>query len=461
MSSTLAAGSSAPWYHSAGSRFVAAIPGHVERLGWDAERLRAHQDRALTELLRTAATRSPFHRDRLGGIDPGSLTVERLPELPVMTKAEMMDRFDDVVTDRRLSRALVEGHLASLDQEPDLLLDRYLVIASGGSSGTRGVFVMTQDDAVEFGASIMRSGIARLLPLLGWPPPFRIPIAFVVAPKAIHATRALSPVSAAMADLTYVPVTLPIDEIAGRLEPAQPMILFGYPSVTAALGDAAAAGRLSIAPKMVITSSEQLTADHVTRIERGFGTPPANSFGSSEGLIGSAPPGSDEFTFASDRCIIEFVDDADRPVPAGTAAHHLLVTNLANHIQPLIRYRLDDVMTELPADPVHGHQRALVSGRNDELVRVGDVVMHPHAVRSALLAHPEVVEYQVTTSNAGTGATLDVAVVLWAPAELDRIGHDVAAVVERSGGRADVSVRAVDQLVRQPDTGKVRRFVTA
>jgi hypothetical protein len=42
-----------------------------------------------------------------------------------MTKAEMMASFDDMVTDRRLSRRLVEEHLRSSGREPDLLLGDY------------------------------------------------------------------------------------------------------------------------------------------------------------------------------------------------------------------------------------------------------------------------------------------------------------------------------------------------
>ena len=34
-----------------------------------------------------------------------------LAKLPVMTKTDMMDNFDDVVTDRRLTRDLVERHI--------------------------------------------------------------------------------------------------------------------------------------------------------------------------------------------------------------------------------------------------------------------------------------------------------------------------------------------------------------
>ena len=453
----------ADWLAGAAARLADAIPHHIERLSWDAERLRAHQNAALANLVRTAAGRSPFHRRRLAGIDPDGFTIDRLAELPVMTKAEMMVDFDGAMTDRRLNQSLVERHLTGLGEDPKLLLDQYIVIASGGSSGTRGVFVMAYSNVIDFAATVLRAGMARLAAHTGWPPPSRIPAAIVMAPKAIHATRAVTPLLSGIATLTYAPATLAFGEIVERLNRARPTILLAYPSTLARLGDAAIAGHLSIDPEMILVSGEQLLPDHVGRIVAGFRMPPANSFATSEGLAGSAPPGSDEFAFASDQAIVEFVDADDNPVPTGTTAHHVLVTNLANHIQPLIRYRLDDAMTELPPAPDHGHQRATLFGRNDELLTIGAATIHPLTIRTALLPHPTITEYQVTVdggSRTDAQARLAVAVVTAGLADLARVERDLAAALAAAGAHADVTVTAVDQLGRHPETGKVRRFVT-
>jgi hypothetical protein len=88
------------------------LPGQIERLGWPAGRLAAWQRDRLRTLLARAIERSPFHAARLRGIDPGRFELADLPRLPVMTKAEMMEGFDVVATDRRLTRDVVERHLA-------------------------------------------------------------------------------------------------------------------------------------------------------------------------------------------------------------------------------------------------------------------------------------------------------------------------------------------------------------
>ena len=92
-------------------------------------------------LLARAAECSPFHAERLRGIDPRRFELADLPRLPVMTKAQMMADFDRATTDRRLTRELVELHLAGSRAEPSLLLGEYVCLLSGGSSGLRGLVV--------------------------------------------------------------------------------------------------------------------------------------------------------------------------------------------------------------------------------------------------------------------------------------------------------------------------------
>ena len=126
------------------------MPEHIGRLGWDAGRLAAWQRDRLRALLARAIAESPFHAARLRGVDPDRFELADLARLPVMTKADMMENFDAATTDRRLTRDLVERHLARAVTDPSLLLGEYVVLVSGGSSGLRGLFVQTADEYAEF-----------------------------------------------------------------------------------------------------------------------------------------------------------------------------------------------------------------------------------------------------------------------------------------------------------------------
>ncbi|MBV9047972.1 MAG: hypothetical protein JOY58_06865, partial [Solirubrobacterales bacterium] len=156
------------------ARFGAALsgrlPAHIKRLQWDAEQLQQHQRERLRALLTHAVERSPFHARRLRGIDPERFELEQLAELPVMSKEQMMASFDELLSDRRLTRSRAERHLAASTDEPSLLYDDYVCLASGGSSGLRGLFVQTVEEYVEFSASLLRRLMAKVF-AAGGPPP--------------------------------------------------------------------------------------------------------------------------------------------------------------------------------------------------------------------------------------------------------------------------------------------------
>jgi hypothetical protein len=181
-----------------GQALASRLPEHISRLDWDARRLADHQREQLRALLACALERSPFHARRLTGIDPGRFELGQLAELPVMTKQQMMASFGELLTDRRVTRARAEQQLAACAHEPSLLDDRYVCLASGGSSGVRGVFVQTAEEYTEFAASVLRPAMAQVfaaggpppggLPSPSWPPPRRsTPAALPPLPPA--ATR--------------------------------------------------------------------------------------------------------------------------------------------------------------------------------------------------------------------------------------------------------------------------------
>ena len=83
------------------------LPEYVSRIDWSLARLQEERTAALRALLTTAVERSSWHRRRLEGLDIASLSDRGIVDLPVMTKTDLMDNFDAIVTDPRLSRTPV------------------------------------------------------------------------------------------------------------------------------------------------------------------------------------------------------------------------------------------------------------------------------------------------------------------------------------------------------------------
>jgi phenylacetate-CoA ligase len=450
------------------------LPDRLDRLRWDAVRLRALQRDRLRALLAYVKQRSAFHAGRLQGIDPGQFELTDLARLPVMTKAGMMAEFDQVVTDHRASRAAAERALEATSTEPVPMPGGFLCMATGGSSGQRGIFAYDAAGTAEFATMIFRTRIAALAAMAsagaqpgdgqaGPPPaPLQIPkttIAMVGAPSAVHGTMFVPSIMAGSPiSFVHVPVTLPVQEIVSRLNRLRPDAMFGYPSMLARLAAEQQARHLAIAPKLVNCTAETLLPAFRMVIRTAFGAPLMNTFATSEGLIGSSGLDDEFITLGTDGCIVEPVDDSYQPVPPGTPSAKVLVTNLYNYLQPLIRYELSDSFTRQPDSAEHGHMRVTVDGRSDAILRYPGAEVHPLALRSVLLSTPEVLDYQATQTVHG----ISVNVLLERPADLRALEARLESALERAGlAGPHVEVQEVASLARHPETGKLRRVVPA
>ncbi len=132
----------------------------------------------------------------------------------------------------------------------------------------------------------------------------------------------------------------------------------------------------------------------------------------------------------------------------------MLVTNLHNLTQPLIRYELTDRFT--PAGGGGGFLRASVEGRADDLFRYAEAGVHPFVLGSVLLSAPAIREFQVRQTERGA----DVAAVT--DGDLDHAA--LTAALDQSLRQAGLTgprvvIRRVEALDRDAMTGKARRFV--
>src|SRR5207344_711132 len=160
-----------------------------------------------------------------------------LASLPMMTKTDMMAAIDDVFTDRRLTPGAIEQALAATGTEPVPVRGRYMALATGGSTGRRGVFVFDPAAKAAFVLSIIRSLLARLH-AAGGIPPGGLPMAMVGAGSAVHATGAAAAETIGPDTplrILPVPVTLPWQQIVDRLNTLQAPGLIGYASALARL----------------------------------------------------------------------------------------------------------------------------------------------------------------------------------------------------------------------------------
>lgn len=435
------------------------LPAHLERLRWSAERLREERTKRLRELVATAKEHSSWHRKRLADVDEQALDEGTLSELPTMDKAQLMENFDGIVTDERVTLAAANEHIASLHDDAYFLDDLHAV-ASGGSSGLRGVFAWDWEGWAAVRLVALRQQLADRLsdPKLAGKPPV---IMVVAANHAAHFTTANAETFASDAVPVHrIPIGQPLPEIVAALNEANGDSLATYPSMLSALVAEAKAGRLKIRPSRIMTMAEPLFDDIREAGERTWEAPVANMWGTSEaGIVGIGCFAEPGMHLADDQVIVEPIDEHGRPVPPGVRSHKVLLTGLANMIQPLIRYEITDqvVMVEEPCSCGSAHRRvADIQGRlDDEFVYRDGVRIHPHVFRSVFVREPALTEYQVNQTAEGA----EILVCHDLPLDSEGLATGVAAALAAAGfASARVVVRTVSSIPRL-QSGKVKRFV--
>jgi len=433
------------------------VPEHLERLAWSAQQLREFRTIRLRELLALARARSPWHRARLAGVDVAHFDEDDLRTLPTMTKAELMANFDAIVTDPRVTLAAADAHVAALTTDAYFLGDLHAV-ASGGSSGVRGVFVWGWDAWAEVYLSHLRRQLHDASTASDGVPP--VPM-IVAADNASHFTSANPQTFRSDFPPMYrFPVTLPLRDIVEGLNRVNGTHLISYASMLGTLAAEARAGRLRIAPRRVMSTAEPLLPEIRAAVEDAWHAPTANMWGTSEGgIMALGCYRSDGMHLNEDMLIVEPVDEHGAPVPAGVRAAKVYLTTLCNPVQPLIRYELTDEVTMLAEPCPCGlvfRRVGDIQGRLDDVFRYAEgVAVHPHIFRTVLGRHPAVREYQVRQTP--TGAQLLVCAADDLP--VVEIARQVEAELVRVGLRApQVNATVVDGFERR-GTGKLKRFV--
>ncbi|MGA2453210.1 MAG: hypothetical protein ABSG93_06775 [Solirubrobacteraceae bacterium] len=435
------------------------IGEHFERVAWSAERLHAERTAQLRALIAMAVRRSPWHRERLGDVEETTLDADDLRHLPVMTKDDLMDNFDAVVTDPEVRLADVNAHIAKLDGDA-YFRDELHAVASGGSSGVRGVFVW----GWQAWATVQLTAIRRsLLDRIGDPAlASRPPVAMIVAAdNATHFTTALSETFATGAIETHrFSIGLPVAEVVSGLNSVGGDTLATYPSMLAHLVREARAGRLRIQPRRILTMAEPLLPETRQAAEETWQAPVANMWGTSEaGVTAIGCFKGTGMHLTDDLVIVEAVDADGHSVPAGVRSHKVYVTNLFNPLMPLIRYEISDEVTLLdePCACGSAHQRiADIEGRNDDTFVYEDgVSVHPHLFRSILGREPAISEYQVQQTRAGA----EIIVCAEGPFDVEGLSRELQHALTRSGCPEPTVTLTVVEGIPRLATGKLKRFL--
>jgi phenylacetate-CoA ligase len=303
---------------------IGLLPAHTWQVR-QAERLQA--------LLRDVSQRSAWWRERLApALQPGGgFALERVP---VSRKRTLMAHFADWVTERGLELQALRRFARGAVERADAFDGRFLIWESSGSSGEPAVFVQDAASMAVFDAVEAVRGPASLLgPGAGMTADLRLafvgaidgPFASIVS---LQRLRSLNPWMA----LHSRPFSFlqPLQALVMQLQEWRPRVLSTYPSLAWLLAQEQRAGRLNLDLKAVWTGGETLTPAVREVVARAFRCPVRNSYGASECLAIAFDCAAGALHLNADWVLLEPADETT------------LLTNLANTVQPIIRYDLGD-----------------------------------------------------------------------------------------------------------------------
>lgn len=452
-------------------------------VAWDAWRtarggagaVTARQASRLQALVAHARTHSKYYAEHYRGVPDGPVSLADLPSLPAVYKPELMARFDDWVTDPRLTRTGVAAFVADPANAGRDLFGEYVVFTTSGSTAEPAILIQDRRAmAVMFGLTYSRS--AGVLP----PGLLLRVLARGARQAAVFATgghfvstvmfeRRLRAHPLRRRYSRFFSVLDPLPQLVANLNEFQPALLGTYASALSVLIGEQEAGRLDIHPLVITSGGELLLPSVRQRAHDVFGCVVTETYNASEATPLSLPCREGNLHLNTDWYLVEPVDSSGDVVAPGQRSDSLLLTNLANYVQPLIRYEMGDSVV-IGADPCPcGSPLPTVTpeGRTDELLKVpgrqgGEVVLLPMAISTVVEETPGVLRYQIIqTGPTGLTVRLDE--------DLGRDRSTVWAQVRRrlegflaAQGTGPVTVELAEQRPEvNPRNGKLRHVLRA
>lgn len=314
--------------------------------------------------------------------------VTDLKRYPILDKQQHMQHFNAINTaNLDVEQALSIAIRSEQNRQFEAKYLGYSVGLSSGTSGNRGLFVTSDKERAQWAAYIM----AKMLPLGA----YRHRIGFFLrANNNLYQT-----VNHALLQFHFFDLIVPMEQHLAKLNQLNPTVLIAPAQVLRLL--AAQQGKaLTLSPKKIISVAEVLEPQDQHYIETAFGQKVHQVYQCTEGFIAcTCEYGQLHLNEDIMRIDKEWLDKSTgRFVP--------IITDFRRHTQPIVRYRLDDILIEDKTPCLCGSvftRLRAIEGRCDDIL-YGVVLdsttdekrpIFPDFVRNTIIAHVAIEEYQV------------------------------------------------------------------
>lgn len=393
-----------------------------------AAKQRETQNTRLSTLVDYARQNSPYFRELYRSL-PENFS---LNDLPPVTKTVMMQNFDRWVTDSDVRLADIAEFMQNKDNIGRKFRRKYLVFTTSGSTGNPSVVLYDKQTngvmtAVNSFRGISKPKIMMKMILRGGKSAGVFATGgFYLGNSSIRARLLQMPWKKHQMMVTSV--LNPLAEIVKELNAFQPAMLGGYPTAMELLMEEQKAGRLHVAPALIMTGGEYLSDDLRKALKETFLCHVQTSYACTEGGAVASECKEGHFHINEDWVIVEPVDKNNQLVADGVLSDKILLTNLSNYTQPFIRYEVTDRirMHHEPCACGSSFPWLEIEGRTDEILTFqgekNDVRIPPLALYALLKEVHEIRRFQLVNH---TGNRLELRM-------LCEEGQDVNSAFEKA-----------------------------
>lgn len=292
------------------------------------------QEKKLQNLLQYAREHSDYYRDRI----PADLDLSKVPPI---NKLDFIANFDSIVTDKNVTMERVMDKIKSCGTEGAVLDGKYSISMTSGSTGNPTIILQDADfQNTSTVASFFRTLKAQF------------PIVMVAesggfgteASTIKHNTKNFKAVEKMILPIDVAAES--IDTIIEKLQKLGPATLIGYTGVMTIMANKLIDKGVTIPEKRVYVSGEKCMPSDKTVIGRAFACQDVRIiYGCTEGGEIAHECQYGHLHMMSDCVKIEPVDENNNPVGYDKLSDKVLLTNLSNRVQPIIRYEVTDRIT--------------------------------------------------------------------------------------------------------------------
>ncbi|MDO5541396.1 MAG: AMP-binding protein [Eubacteriales bacterium] len=328
------------------------------------------QEQRLCELVRYAKAHSPYFAELYAEL-PEHFT---LSDLPITNKRDLMECWNDWITDRSVTLENIEAFLRDKDNIGRKWKKKYMVVTTSGSTGNP--LVMLCDSTVNnvLAAVSAKRAYARKEDMKAFIRQGGKSIGvyadsgFYLGNSTIRAKQLMMPWKKRQIGLSSA--LYATEKIVEQLNRFQPAMLGGYPSNLELLIEEQESGRLNISPVIIMTGGEYLSDSLRKRLAETFHCYVQTSYACTEGGTIACECRKKHLHINDDWLIVEPIDRDGNPVPDGQRADKLLLTNLYNYTQPIIRYEVADriILHQEPCPCGNPSPWLQIEGRNDDVL---------------------------------------------------------------------------------------------